>query len=71
MKLTEYIPKLGRPCDDRLTADRLEILEYIRVHPGCETFDIELECHQSRAAVDMLLRKLRQSGQVQNGWWAL
>jgi predicted transcriptional regulator len=72
MKFQEYVSKgLGQKCGPKVRADGAEILEYIRAHPGCKTFDIELECRVSRATADYHLRKLRKSGQVQNGWWPL
>lgn len=72
MKLADYVSDgLGRKCGPEIRSDRAEVLEYIRRHPGCKTFDIELECRMSRAQADYHLRKLRESGQIRNGWWAL
>jgi predicted transcriptional regulator len=49
--------------------DREEILQYIQSHPGCSTFDVELECHQTRTVVNIRARELIEAGRVerQNG----
>jgi predicted transcriptional regulator len=72
MRLQEYVSNcLGNRCGPNVRSDEAEILQYIRAHPGCKTFDIELECRISQATAYYHLRKLRESGQVQNGWWPL
>lgn len=70
MRLAEYIAEHYRTGKLAAARDRCEILEYIRLHPGCKTFDIELELHHDRNTLDRHLKKLRESGQAQNGWWA-
>jgi len=73
MKLAEAIPGGFHVRESRADAirDRAEIAAYIFSHPGCKTFDIELELHFDRKALDRHLRILRESGKIGNGWWAL
>ena len=73
MKLLEVIPERFHVRESRADAarDRAEITAYVFSHPGCKTFDIELELHFDRKALDRHLRMLREAGRIGNGWWAL
>lgn len=73
MKLLKAIPERFHVRESRADAirDRAEIAAYIFAHPGCKTFDIELECHHDRKTLDRHLRILKKQGRVGNGWWAL
>ena len=62
MKLTQYV-------QDVLPHEA--VLAYVRDHPACKPYDIQLELHMSKASVGYHLRKLREAGLVASGLVAL